>query len=97
MENLFLAWNEFVKGKKHKKDVLEFSLYLSQNIWNLHNNLQNKTYIHGGYKAFNISDPKPRNIHKATVRDRLLHHAIYRVLYLYFHTKFVYLVLQPIQ
>ncbi|MFH1608794.1 MAG: reverse transcriptase/maturase family protein, partial [Patescibacteria group bacterium] len=33
---------------------------------------------------------KPRDIHKATVRDRLLHHAIYRVLYLYFDNKFVY-------
>jgi len=90
MENLFLAWSEFVKGKKHKKDVLEFSLYLSENIWNLHNDLQKKIYTHGGYEAFNISDPKPRNIHKASVRDRLLHHAIYRVLYPYFDTKFIY-------
>jgi retron-type reverse transcriptase len=46
--------------------------------------------VHGKYYAFNISDPKPRNIHKATVRDRLLHHAIYRVLYPYFDTKFVH-------
>ena len=34
--------------------------------------------MHGNYKAFNISDPKPRQIHKATVRDRLLHHLIYQ-------------------
>lgn len=90
LENLFLAWNEFIKGKKHKKDVLEFSLHLSESIYSLHKDLINKTYIHGGYSAFNISDPKPRNIHKATVRDRLLHHSIYRVLYLYFDKKFIY-------
>ena len=60
------------------------------NIINLHNDLKNKTYRHGNYHAFNISDPKPRNIHKATVRDRLLHHAIYRVLYPYFDSKFVF-------
>ncbi len=90
LENLFLAWQEFVNGKKHKKDVMEFSVYLSENIFNLHQDLKNKMYKHGGYYAFNISDPKPRNIHKASVRDRLLHHAIYRILYPYFDSKFIY-------
>ncbi len=90
LENLFLAWNEFVKGKKYKSDVSGFSLNLSENIFSLHQSLQSKTYTHGSYKAFNISDPKPRNIHKATVRDRLLHHAIYRILYPYFDTKFIH-------
>lgn len=51
------------------------------NIMNLHEDLEKGTYRHGQYHAFKISDPKPRDIHKATVRDRLVHHAIYRVLY----------------
>ena len=46
-------------------------------------------YSHGGYHAFNISDPKPRNIHKASVRDRLVHHAIYRILYPFFDKTFI--------
>ena len=90
IENLLLAWQEFIRGKRHKKDVQEFQLNLIDNIFFLHNDLKNKTYIHGGYYAFNISDPKPRNIHKASVRDRLLHHAIYRILYTYFDTKFIH-------
>ena len=61
-----------------------------RNILELHNDLKNKTYKHGSYKAFKINDPKPRDIHKATVRDRLLHHAIYRILYPYFDKKFIY-------
>jgi RNA-directed DNA polymerase len=64
-------------------------LKLMDNIIALHNDLKNKTYRHGGYVAFNISDPKPRNIHKASVRDRLLHHAIYRRLYPFFDKKFI--------
>jgi retron-type reverse transcriptase len=60
------------------------------NVLNLHNNLKNKTYKHGEYKAFNVSDPKPRNIHKATVRDRLLHHLLYKETYLYFDKKFIF-------
>ncbi|MDR3642369.1 MAG: reverse transcriptase/maturase family protein [Candidatus Doudnabacteria bacterium] len=47
------------------------------------------TYVHGPYKAFNISDPKPRNIHKATIRDRVLHHAIYTKLYPFFEKVFI--------
>ncbi|MEX2010566.1 MAG: reverse transcriptase/maturase family protein [Parcubacteria group bacterium] len=56
----------------------------------MHRDLMIKAYIHGPYSAFNISDPKPRNIHKASVRDRLLHHAIYRVLYPHFDKKFIH-------
>ncbi len=45
--------------------------------------------MHGGYVHFSITDPKPRNIHKATVRDRILHHAIYRLLYPFFDKTFI--------
>src|SRR3989338_7502486 len=90
VENLLLAWKEFLRGKKNKKDVQEFQLHLMDNILSLHQDLKNKTYKHGGYMAFNISDPKPRNIHKATVRDRLLHHATHRILYPYFDRKFIF-------
>ncbi|MEK9131362.1 MAG: reverse transcriptase/maturase family protein, partial [Patescibacteria group bacterium] len=89
VENLLLAWREFVRGKKQKKDVQEFSLRLMDNILKLHTELSDKTYTHGTYEAFNISDPKPRNIHKALVRDRLVHHALYRVLYPFFDRIFI--------
>ncbi|PWB38658.1 MAG: hypothetical protein C3F02_03015 [Parcubacteria group bacterium] len=89
LENLLLAWQEFIKGKRSRRDVQEFELDLMSNIIALHSDLKNKTYWHSDYQAFNISDPKPRNIHKASVRDRLLHHAIYRVLYPFFDTTFI--------
>jgi len=90
MENLLGAWKDFLKGKRKKKDVQEFQIRLTDNLISLHTDLKNKTYKHGGYYAFNISDPKPRNIHKASVRDRLLHHAIYRMLYPFFDKKFIF-------
>jgi len=88
-ENILEAWKEFEKGKKNKKDVQEFSLRLMDNIFSLHDDLFHHTYNHGGYQAFKINDPKPRDIHKATVRDRLLHHAIYRILYPFFDKTFI--------
>lgn len=90
MENLLEAWREFLSGKKKRKDVAEFSLHLIDNIIFLNRELVDKSYRHGPYTAFKINDPKPRDIHKASVRDRLVHHAIYRVLYPYFDCKFIF-------
>jgi len=88
--NLLLAWGEFLKGKKHRSDVAIFQSRLMDNVINLQQDLKNKTYRHGAYQAFNISDPKPRIIHKAIVRDRLLHHLLYQETYQYFVQKFIH-------
>jgi retron-type reverse transcriptase len=90
VEKLLKAWQEFLRDKKDRKDVILFQTKLMDNIFDLYDDLKNKTYKHGGYVAFNISDPKPRIIHKAMVRDRLLHHLIYQELYEYFDSKFTY-------
>lgn len=59
------------------------------NLIALHRDLATGNYRHGGYQAFKINDPKPRDIHKANVRDRLVHHAIYRILYPFFDRTFI--------
>jgi RNA-directed DNA polymerase len=89
VENLLEAWREFVKEKSKRADVQEFGRYLMQNVLKLHSELSAGTYQHGGYHHFKISDPKPRDIHKATVRDRLVHHATCRVLYEFFNRTFI--------
>lgn len=88
-ENLLDAWREFIKGKRKKQDVQNFQIRLMDNILGLQRDLASGRYCHGGYHAFNISDPKPRVIHKASVRDRLLHHALYRKLYPFFDKVFI--------
>lgn len=90
MENLLATWENFVCGKRRKKDVIKFEAGLADNLIELHTVLNNRTYEHALYSAFNISDPKPRNIHKAIVRDRVLHHLIYKELYWYFNARFIY-------
>jgi len=90
VENLLEAWREFLCGKRGRADVQRFSLHLTDNILILHRDLVDKTYRHSQYKAFKINDPKPRDIHKASVRDRLLHHALYRMLYPHFDKKFIF-------
>lgn len=87
---LLRAWEEFLRDKKKREDVAVFQNRLMDNIFDIHYELKEKTYAHGGYVAFKINDPKPRDIHKATVRDRLVHHLLYQELYGYFDSKFIY-------
>lgn len=89
VENLLEAWKEFIKGKRRKHDVQEFQLHLMDNILALHRDISHRIYRHGSYHAFNTFDPKPRQIHKASVRDRLLHHALYRMLNPFFERVFI--------
>lgn len=83
------AWEEFIPGKRKKLDVMAFGARLMDNLVALHTDLANSTYQHGAYSAFKINDPKPRDIHKSSVRDRVLHHAVYRKLYPFFDRTWV--------
>jgi retron-type reverse transcriptase len=89
IENLLLAWQEFLNGKRNKHDVREFQLHLMDNILSLRNEVASQEYRHGKYECFKITDPKARIIHKASVKDRLLHHAVYRKLYPFFDKIFI--------
>lgn len=84
-----MAWKEFVVGKRGRLDTQEFEASLMDNLIALHRRLANGTYRHDTYEAFAISDPKPRQIHKATVADRVLHRALYRQLYPTFDRTFI--------
>lgn len=90
LENLFLAWREFREGKRKKPDVQKFEFDLEDKLFQLHRELKDKTYKHSHYTAFNVCDPKLRRIHKACVRDRVLHHAIFRIIYPIFDKTFIF-------
>lgn len=90
VSNLLEAWNEFKRGKRKKSDVAEFELHLEDRIFRLHNKLVSKKYVHDPYFDFYVCDPKRRHIHKATVADRVLHQAVFRVLYPIFDKHFIH-------
>ncbi len=89
-ENLLESWREFSHDKRRQKWVMEFAMHLTDNIIQLRYRLVKKTYRHGQYRHVRINDPKPRDIHIASVCDRLLHHAIYRVIYRFFDRTFIF-------
>ena len=72
-----------------KVAVQRFERNLMSNLITLHESLVAGTYRHGPYKKRKINDPKPREINVASVRDRVLHRAIYRQLYPFFDKLFI--------
>jgi len=88
--SLFLACWEFRSGRENKKDVQKFFLNLENEIFLLHDELENQTYRHSKYTSFFVCDPKLRHIHKAEVRDRILHHALFRFIEPIFEKIFIF-------
>ncbi len=76
LENIFLAWEEFRKHKKSRRDVLFFERYLENNLFKIHEILKNQAYKSSKYSHFYIRDPKLRLIHKAPAFDRVIHHIV---------------------
>lgn len=90
IKNIFLAWEEFSQGKKSNKGVANFELNLEDHLFKLHNELATGRFKLHPYKVCIVQDPKRRVIHIASVRDRVLFHAIYRKLYHLFDSRFVH-------
>jgi retron-type reverse transcriptase len=90
LENLFLAWREFKRGKIKKPGVREFNFNLENNLFALRDELRNKIYRPDKYAFFYVCDPKLRPIHKATIKDRVVFQAVFRILYQIFDRKLIY-------
>lgn len=88
-ENLLWSTKQAQKGKRFREDVLKFNYSLESNIQTIQDELQSKTYLPGAYRTFEILDPKPRMISAAPYRDRVVHHAICRVIEPLFERTFI--------
>ncbi|MDP2631159.1 MAG: reverse transcriptase/maturase family protein [Candidatus Uhrbacteria bacterium] len=90
LENLFLAWEKFKKGKIEKRDVCEFAMRVEDNIFALHDELVGDKYRHSSYENFFVHDPKRRHISKASVKDRVVHQAVAQVIEPIFERLFIF-------
>ena len=90
IENIFTAWTRFSVGKHLKMDVIAFEYRLEDNLFTLRDSLVSGEYRHDPYKPFTVYDPKQRRIHKATVKDRVVHQAIVNVIEPFFERRFIH-------
>lgn len=90
LKNLFLAYRKARKGKSKKDYVLEFEKNLRNNLLELQKELKTQTYKPKPLETFILRDPKTRKISKSAFRDRVIHHALVRVIEPIFEKSFIY-------
>ena len=90
LSNLILAWRKARKGKTKKNYVIEFEKDILGNLLRLSEELKNQVYSPEPLKTFVLRDPKTRKIAKSAFRDRIVHHALIRIIEPIFDKSFIY-------
>ncbi len=90
LRNLHEAWRRARKGKTKKDYVIEFERDLAKNLSNLHEELKSEAYFPKPLKTFILRDPKTRRISKSAFRDRIVHHALVRIIEPIFEKRFIH-------
>jgi retron-type reverse transcriptase len=89
-ENLLAASLSARRRKRSRRDVEEFEFDLERNLHQLCTELRERKYEPGELQDFWIMEPKRRLISKSPYRDRVVHHALCRVIEPIFERTFIY-------
>ncbi len=68
------------RGKRARAAVARFELLWADHLLALQDELRQGIYVPGDYTHFTIHEPKRRKISAAPFRDRVVHHAVCRVI-----------------
>ena len=60
-------------GKTTRKNIVKFNLKQEEYIMWLYERLMTKTYKHGGYTSFYVTEPKLRKVEASAYIDRVVH------------------------
>jgi hypothetical protein len=80
VQMLFKAYFDARKHKRNKHSQLHFERQLETNIFELYNEIKNRTYKIGESICFVINKPVKREIFASSFRDRVIHHFIFNIL-----------------
>lgn len=72
-DKLMEAHKKARRGKGLRDEIIKFNLKQEEYIYYLLEVLKNKTYKHGGYQVFYVTEPKLRKIEKSRYIDRVVH------------------------
>lgn len=90
-ENIYQAYRQSAKGKRHKNDVIQYETNLHMQLWYLRRRLENRSYVPGGYYRFVIYEPKEREIQALSFADRVFQHLLCdTILRPYFEPRLIY-------
>jgi retron-type reverse transcriptase len=88
-ENIFYAFRKASKGKRYRWEAMKFSAHFEVEIITLINELVWQMYEPQPYRQFYIMEPKKRFICAPAFRDRVVHHALVRIIDPIFQNRFI--------
>ena len=88
-QGLLAAAQAAQRGKRFRPGVASFIYQLETELLRLHRVLAEHAYEPSSYRTFYVYDPKKRLISAAPFPDRVVHHAITRVLEPIFERSFI--------
>lgn len=88
-ENLFEGYRAAVRNKRFRDSALNYRARLEENIINTLNLLLWKQWQPASYREFSVYEPKKRLISAPAFRDRVVHHALVRIVEPLFERKFI--------
>ena len=89
IENVAEAARETMRGKRGKSAGARFFCDWEREVVRLERELREGSYRPGPYHYFRITDPKERTVAAAPFRDRVVHHALVRVIEPLFEPRFI--------
>lgn len=89
-ENLYAAFQGASKGKRYRFDRMVYAHNVEENIINLANHLEWRSWEPGPQREFIVLEPKRRLIQAPPFADRVLHHALVRTVEPHFEPRFIY-------
>jgi retron-type reverse transcriptase len=89
LENVMAAARTAMQGKMSGHAAARFHARWETHAVRLHEELTTGTWQPGKYTYFDIHEPKLRRVAAAPFRDRVVHHALVRVLEPIFEKKFI--------
>lgn len=87
-ENLVAAWNDVRRGKRFSPVILGYWRNLEENLLGLQQALVDHGWGPKPLRLFSVTEPKPRVIQAPACEDRIVHHALMRVVKPYFERRF---------
>jgi len=89
-DNLVAAYHECRRGKRYTPEALAFATNWEENLINIHEHLLWRSWQPGQARVFTVKDPKRRDITAPPFADRIVHHALVRVVEPLFERRFIH-------
>ena len=88
-DNLLAGAKEASRGKRFRREVLDFNADLELNLLDLQERLASGLWRPGPYRMLEVLEPKRRLVHAPCFPDRVVHHALVQIVKPFFERRFL--------